>query len=513
MKKRALISVSDKTGVVEFATELVGMGYEILSTGGTAKTLEDYGIANTQVSDITKFPECLDGRVKTLHPAIHGGILSMRDNPDHMAQIKKLGIGTIDIVAVNLYPFKATILKPDCTFEQAVENIDIGGPSMIRAAAKNYQDVCVIVDNADYANVVAELRKGEVSLKTKKHLMLKAFSHTASYDALISNYLAQDQKIQFPDELTLTFTKKQDLRYGENPHQAAAFYEDILPKQSALSGAEVLQGKELSFNNINDAGGALDLLNEYSKPTCIAVKHTNPCGVATAKDAYNAYLAAYECDPVSIFGGIVAFNSTVCEKTAIECNKIFLEIIIAPDFTAGALEVFSQKPNLRVLKIPTLKKATNVKGTIDIKRVHGGLLIQDKDASLYNKKDFKVVTKLKPTKEQLEQLDFAFKIVKHTKSNAIVVANNFKLLGVGGGQTNRIWAATEALERAGENVKGAVLASDAFFPFNDCVELAAKYGIKAIIQPGGSMRDQDSIDACNKLGIAMVFVEERHFKH
>jgi len=513
MKKRALISVSDKSGIIEFATELAGLGYEILSTGGTAKMLDDYGIPNTQVSDITKFPECLDGRVKTLHPAIHGGILSIRDNPDHMAEIKKLGIGTIDIVAVNLYPFKSTILKPDSTFADAVENIDIGGPSMIRAAAKNYQDVCVLVDSSDYPKVIAELRKGEVSLKTKKQLMFKAFSHTAAYDALISNYLAEEQNIQFPDELTLTFTKKQDLRYGENPHQAAAFYEDILPKKSALSTAEVLQGKELSFNNINDAAGALDLLNEYAKPTCIAVKHTNPCGAATAKDAYNAYLAAYDCDPVSIFGGIVVFNSTVCEKTAIECNKIFLEIIIAPDFTDGALEVFEQKPNLRVLKIPSLKKPANFIGELDIKRVHGGLLLQYKDASLYNKKDFKVVTKLKPTKEQLEQLDFALKIVKHTKSNAIVVANSFKLLGVGGGQTNRIWAAGQALERAGENAKGAVLASDAFFPFSDCVELAAKHGIKAIIQPGGSMRDQESIDACDKLGIAMVFVGERHFKH
>jgi len=513
MKKRALISVSDKDGVVEFATELVGLGYEILSTGGTAKMLDDYGIECTQVSDITKFPEFLDGRVKTLHPSIHGGILSMRSNPDHMAQIKKLGIGTIDIVAVNLYPFKATILKPDCSFEDAVENIDIGGPSMIRAAAKNYQDVCVLVDSSDYPKVIAELRKGEVSLKTKKNLMFKAFSHTAAYDALISNYLACEQKIQFPDELTLTFTKKQDLRYGENPHQKAAFYSDILPKKSALDTAEIMQGKELSFNNINDAAGALDLLNEYNKPTCVAVKHTNPCGVATAKDAYNAYITAHACDPVSIFGGIVAFNSPVCGKTAIELNKIFLEIIIAPEFTLDALATFSEKPNLRVLRIPSLAKPVDFKGAVDLKRVHGGLLIQDKDNSLYNKKDFNIVTKLKPTKTQLEQLDFAFKIVKHTKSNAIVVANDFKLLGVGGGQTNRIWAAKQALERAKKASEGAVLASDAFFPFSDCVELAAKHGIKAIIQPGGSVRDSESIDACNKLGIAMVFVGERHFKH
>ena len=514
MKKRALISVSDKTGVVEFSRGLVALGYEILSTGGTAKTLTDNKIPNTQVSDITKFPECLDGRVKTLHPLIHGGILAMRSNSEHMKQLAELKINTIDIVAVNLYPFKATILKPGCEFGDAVENIDIGGPSMIRAAAKNYQDVATIVDASDYSVVLEQLKtSGKVELATKKLLMQKAFSHTASYDALISNYLAEQQGIDFPDEFSLTFNKKYDLRYGENPFQKAAFYEDILPKKGSLTTAEILQGKELSFNNINDAGGALDLLNEYTAPTCIAVKHTNPCGVASAKDAFSAYMAAYSCDPVSIFGGIVAFNTKVCEKTALECSKTFLEIIIAPEYCHKALKVFSAKPNLRILRIAELGKQIDYSTELDIKRVHGGILVQGKDAITFDKKDLKVVTKLAPTKQQLEQLEFAFKIVKHTKSNAIVVANDNKLLGVGGGQTNRIWAATQALERAGEQVKGAVLASDAFFPFGDCVELANRYGIKAIIQPGGSVRDNESIDLCDKYGIAMVFCGARHFKH
>jgi len=511
--KRALISLSDKTGAVELAKGLVELGFEIISTGGTAALFDKNKIPNTQVSDITKFPECLDGRVKTLHPNIFGGILAMRSNASHMGQVKDLGLSTIDLVAVNLYPFKETISKPNVIFGDAVENIDIGGPSMIRAAAKNYQDVIVLVDSADYSPILAELKKGRVSLDTKKRLMFKAFSHTASYDALISNYLAKQIGEEFPEQLTLTFDNKQNMRYGENPHQKAAFYSSGLVQKTSVATAEFLQGKELSFNNINDAGGALDLLNEFSECACVAVKHTNPCGVAIAKTPLEAYKTAYKADPISIFGGIVVFNRKVCEKTAVELNKIFLEIIIAPDYDKKALEVFKAKPNLRVLKITGLDKQMDFSSTMDTKCLYGGLLVQGRDSTLFDTKDLKVVTKLKPTKDELKQLEFAYKVVKHTKSNAIVVAKNYSAIGIGGGQTNRIWAATEALERAGENVKGAMLASDAFFPFSDTVELAAKHGIRAIIQPGGSIKDADSIAACDKHGIAMVFVGQRHFKH
>ncbi|MCL2796692.1 MAG: bifunctional phosphoribosylaminoimidazolecarboxamide formyltransferase/IMP cyclohydrolase [Firmicutes bacterium] len=548
MKKRALLSVSDKTGIVEFANGLIELGFEIVSTGGTAKTLSDAGVPNIRISDVTHFPECLDGRVKTLHPAVHAGLLAMRQNPEHMAQLEKLGIGTIDIVAVNLYPFKATILKPGVEFCDAVENIDIGGPTMIRAAAKNYQDVAVIVDPDDYAEVLGLLAGAGIDLAFKKRLTYKVFSHTAAYDALISNYLGKQLGIEFPDELTLSFTKKQDLRYGENPHQSGAFYADALPAPGSLSTAVQLQGKELSYNNINDAGGALDLLNEFSECACVAVKHANPCGASLAHIPFGAsdsplwaYRATYECDPVSIFGGIVAFNRTVDGETAAELTKIFLEIVIAPDFTPEALEIFKQKPNLRVLQIPELFKSLSMSGVRDMKKVYGGLLVQDKDDSLYNPEEMRVVTKCTPTKEQLARLKFAYAVVKHTKSNGIVVAGKtddyqwtvvegleedtmrrvsrelpvtiYQTVGIGGGQTNRIDAAKQALGRAGERARGAVMASDAYFPFPDCVEEAAKAGIAAIIQPGGSIRDQESIDMCDKHGIAMVFVGQRHFKH
>jgi len=513
MKKRALLSVSDKTGIIEFAKGLTALGFEILSTGGTAAALTQNGIANIQVSDITGFPECLDGRVKTLHPKIHAGILSLRSNPEHMRTLEKLEINTIDVVAVNLYPFKETIIKPNCTFGDAVENIDIGGPSMIRAAAKNYADVAVLVDSADYGKVLQELNSGGIALDTKKHLMLKAFSHTAVYDSMIANYLASQAGVDYPDEFTMAFNKKQDLRYGENPHQSGAFYEDAIPSMSSLARAVQLQGKELSYNNINDAGGALDLLNEFDACACVAIKHANPCGVAIAKTPLAAYSAAYEADPVSIFGGIVAFNRTVDDKTAALLTKIFLEIIIAPSYTKEALEVLAAKPNLRVLKIDGLENRVCVKNMLDLKRVYGGLLVQGKDASTFEKADFKVVTKIKPSQAQLEELTFAYSVVKHTKSNAIVLTKDGKTVGLGSGQTNRIWAANQAIEHAGENANGSVMASDAFFPFGDCVEVAQKAGVKAIIQPGGSIRDQESIDLCDKYGIAMVFVGQRHFKH
>jgi len=513
MKKRALLSVSDKTGLVDFAKGLVNLGFEILSTGGTFKALQDANIPCISVSDITNFPECLDGRVKTLHPNIHAGLLALRNNKDHMAQIEKLGIAPIDVLAVNLYPFKQTILKPNVSFEEAVENIDIGGPTMIRAAAKNYGGVCVVVDPKDYASLLEKLESGNVDTSFRKNLMYKVFAHTAVYDSMISSYLAKQLDIEFPDELTLAYSKKQDLRYGENPHQNAAVYEEQLPVPRSLSSAVQLQGKELSYNNLNDANGALELLKEFKDCTCVAVKHTNPCGVASAKIPPEAFKAALNADPVSIFGGIVAFNRKIDEKTAQELCKIFLEIIIAPDYDKAALKVFESKPNLRVLQIKDLDKADPCCKGKEIKKMDGGLLYQDKDCSICRKEEIKVVTKRKPTKEEQKQLDLAFAVVKHVKSNAIVLAKDNSAIGIAGGQTNRIWAAKQAIERAGKNSKGAVLASDAFFPFNDCVEEAAKAGITAIIQPGGSVRDQDSIDLCDKHNIAMVFVGQRHFKH
>ena len=513
MKKRALISVSDKTGVAEFAKDLVSLGYEIISTGGTAKMLSDNGIKNIGISDITGFPECLDGRVKTLDPHVHAGLLAMRANKEHMAQLEKLGINTIDIVVVNLYPFKQTIMKDGVTFGDAVENIDIGGPTMLRAAAKNYQDVLVVIDPSDYKAVVEKLRAGEVDLQFRKTLMYKVFQHTAVYDSMIADYLRGDLGIEFPDKITFAYEKKQGLRYGENPHQNAAFYEDAVPKACSLSRAVQLNGKELSYNNINDAGGALDLLKEFDSTACVAVKHSNPCGVALGKSVLEAYKKAYECDPVSIFGGIVAFNRKVDKATAEELIKIFLEIVIAPDFDGEAVEILKKKPNLRVLKLEGLDKKQDMHGVLDMKKVYGGMLVQDKDAELFDENEMKVVTKKKPTKEQTEQLRFAYNVVKHTKSNGIAIAKDFAAIGVGGGQTNRIWATNQAIEHAGERVKGAVLASDAFFPFSDCAEAAANAGITAIIQPGGSIRDQESIDLCDERGIAMVFVGMRHFKH
>ena len=512
MKKRALISVSDKTGVVEFAKGLVELGYEIISTGGTAKALTDAGVKNIGISDITGFPECLDGRVKTLHPAVHAGLLARRDLPDHMAQLEKLNINTIDVVAVNLYPFKQTIMKEGVSMEEAIENIDIGGPTMLRSAAKNYKGVCVVVDPADYARVLACLKEKTLTEEVRFELMYKVFQHTAVYDTMISTYMREKMGLRYPDQITFAYEKKQSLRYGENPQQQAAFYEEAMPKKGSLARAEQLQGKELSYNNINDTNGALDLLREFKETAVVACKHANPCGVGTGKTVLDAYKTAYECDPVSIFGGIVAVNRQVDGKTAEEMVKIFLEIVVAPDFTKEALEVFKSKPNLRVLKLADISAPVSG-NSYDMKKVYGGLLVQDHDCTLYNEEDVKVVTKRAPTKEEMAQLTFAYKVVKHAKSNAIAIAKGNAAIGVGGGQTNRIWAAQQAIEHAGERVKGAVLASDAFFPFSDCVEAAAKAGITAIIQPGGSVRDQESIEACDKYGIAMVFVGQRHFKH
>lgn len=510
MKKRALVSVSDKAGIESFCSKLCKLGYEIISTGGTETALKAAGIPTINISDITGFPECLDGRVKTLHPAVHAGLLAMRQNPEHMKQLSQLSINTIDIVAVNLYPFKATIMKENVDFAHAVENIDIGGPTMLRSAAKNYQDVAVICDPADYEKVVSEIENGGVSLETKKVLMYKVFQHTAVYDTLIANYLREKLSIQFSDNITYAYEKAQDLRYGENPHQKAVFYKEVIPVKSSIAYAKQLHGKELSFNNINDASAALDLLKEFDEPCAVAVKHTNPCGVAIAEDISTAYKRAYEADPVSIFGGIIALNRTVDLKTAEQISKIFVEIVIAPGFEKDAFELLSKKPNVRLLQLDN-PGAKFDKSTRDIKKVSGGLLVQEKDLSLYD--ELKVVTKAQPTEEQLKQLRFAYAIAKHCKSNAIAIAKDFASLGMGVGQTNRIWATKQAIENSTGSVEGAVLASDAFFPFGDCAEAAAKAGIKAIIHPGGSVNDQLSIDVCDKYGIAMVVCGERHFKH
>lgn len=537
MKKRALVSVSDKTGVVEFCKGLVANGFEIISTGGTANALKEAGLKVIGISEITGFPECLDGRVKTLHPNVHAGLLAMRSNSEHMAQLEKLKINTIDVVCVNLYPFKATLAK-GADFAECVENIDIGGPTMIRAAAKNYQDVAVIVDPKDYGKVLEELANGGVSLETKKYLQYKVFAHTAVYDSLISNYLAAQLGITFPDEVTFAYEKAQDMRYGENPDQKAVFYNEQFIRKGSLSSAKQLWGKELSYNNINDANGALELLKEFGfVPAVVACKHANPCGVGTGDCVYQAYMRAYESDPVSVFGGILAINGEVDELTATEINKIFIEIVMAPSYSEKALEILKQKKNIRLLQIDDIS-ARRESTAFDMKKVYGGLLVQQYDESLiagedmgvFNKKaDVEtvtlssgkqrknygtgVVTDRAPTAEEVEAMLFNWKVVKHTKSNAIVIGKQGRTTGIGMGQTNRIWAAKQAIEHAGKEAAGSVMASDAFFPFPDCVEECVKAGITAIIQPGGSIQDEASVEACNKAGIAMVFVGNRHFKH
>lgn len=516
MKKRAIISVSDKTGAVDFAKALAELGFEVVSTGGTAKAIRSAGVEVTGVSQITGFPECLDGRVKTLHPMIHAGVLAMRSNPEHMRQIEELGVTPIDIVAINLYPFKQTILKEGVKLEEAIENIDIGGPTMIRAAAKNWQDVAVIVDPEDYELVIKELKEnGSVSKETKFMLAGKVFEHTAAYDSLIANYLRKQRGADpFPEQLSLTFEKVQGMRYGENPHQPAAFYKEIGNFDNTLAAAEQLHGKELSYNNINDANGALDVLKEFgsAEPCAVAVKHANPCGVGVGSDIYEAYLNAYESDPVSIFGGIVALNREVDEKTAQELAKIFLEIIIAPSYSGKALEILTVKKNIRLLRLPMLAKA-NSPETLDMKKVVGGLLVQKLDTELLHEEDIKCVTKRKPTEQEMKDLLFVWKVVKHVKSNGIALAKNSQTVGIGPGQTNRITALELAIKYGGDKVAGSVMGSDAFFPFSDCVEAAQKAGITAIIQPGGSVRDEDSIKAADEAGIAMLFTGMRHFKH
>ena len=522
--KRALISVSDKTGVIEFAARLVSNGYEIISTGGTLKTFLDNGIEAVSVESVTGFAECLDGRVKTLHPSVHGGILAVRGNEKHMQHIKKLGIKPIDMVVVNLYPFKQTILKESVTLTEAIENIDIGGPAMVRSAAKNYESVTIVTDPNDYEKVLAELDEdGEVSAKTRADLCAKAFAHTASYDALVAEYLgeAAGQSVFEKKTLTLTYERDMDLRYGENPHQSAAFYSEVRPEKSSLMPLEQLHGKQISFNNINDLSGAVALLKEFNGYACVCVKHSVPCGVAEADNLHSAFLKACESDPVSIFGGIVAVNKTVDLKAAQEMNKVFLEIVIAPDYSQEALGELKKKKNLRIIKNEnTSMPICKGQRAMDIKKVLGGVLIQEidyTDAEM-DTASLKCVTKRQPTEAELKDLIFAAKVVKHAKSNGIAICKNRQTIGIGTGQVRRSWALEQAIRHGdeifGEGASvGAVMASDAFFPFGDCVELAHQVGISAIIQPGGSLNDSESIELCDKYGITMVFSGQRSFRH
>jgi len=509
--KRALVSVSDKTNLVPFVSGLVELGYEIISTGGTKKALEAAGIKTIGISEVTDFPEIMDGRVKTLHPKVHGALLCVRDNPDHVRQIEELGIQYIDLVCVNLYPFKETVQKPGVSHEEIIENIDIGGPSMLRSASKNYKFIPVLCDPSDYDTVVKELREnGETSLTTREYLAAKVFRHTASYDTMIASYLTERTGEKYPEKFTITFDKVQELRYGENPHQSAAFYKGMNPQYS-LANAKQLHGKELSYNNIQDGNAAIEILKGFEgQPAVVGLKHMNPCGVGIGKTIEEAWDKAYEADPVSIFGGIVAFNEPIHASVAEKLSKIFLEIIIAPAFDEDAFEILSKKKNIRLMQLDT---SLEVNAKYKVTNVNDGLLVQDIDDHKITAEDLRCVTNRKPTEEELEQLLFAWKVVKHVKSNAIVLVKDNMTIGVGAGQMNRVGAAKIAIEQAGEKAKGSIMSSDAFFPMPDTVEEAVKAGVTAIIQPGGSIKDQLSIDVCNEHGIAMVYTGVRHFKH
>lgn len=511
MSKRALISVSDKTGVIDFARQLAELGYEIVSTGGTFKTIKEAGIPATYVTEVTGFPEILDGRVKTLHPKVHGGILA-KGTPEHMEQLAQQGIVPIEIVAVNLYPFAKVMAKKDFTLEEAVENIDIGGPAMVRAAAKNFGRVAVIVNPDNYAKVLADLQAGgEVSYELRLKLAAEAYTHTALYDRMISTYfqsLVSDSA--FNPVFFQAGEKVQDLRYGENPQQKAAFYRAVGAGEGTLAYAQQLQGKELSYNNLVDMNAAWALVKEFQDPAVVIVKHTNPCGTAVADNLHNAYLKAYEADPVSAYGGIAACNRDVDAETAAEMVKLFLEVIIAPSFSPEAKEIFAAKANLRLMAVG---EGESSQQRLEVKQIEGGFLVQDLDLAEEDPQTWQVVSKAQPTPEDLAELAFAMKVCKHVKSNAIVVSKDGQAIGVGAGQMNRVGAAAIALEQAGAKAKGAYLASDAYFPFRDTVDTAAKAGIKAIVQPGGSNRDAESIQAVDEHGIIMVFTGMRHFKH
>jgi phosphoribosylaminoimidazolecarboxamide formyltransferase/IMP cyclohydrolase len=498
--------------VAEFAAGLVKTGFEIVSTGGTAKTLRDSGIPVTYITEVTGFPEILDGRVKTLHPAVHGGILAKR-TPDHTEQLVKQGIGFFDLVAVNLYPFRETISRPGVSLEEAVENIDIGGPAMVRAAAKNHRHVLVVVNPARYGEIIKALESGRDDYDFRLSLAREAFAHTAAYDSAIASYLEgkTDAGGLFHQEWIKPFELVQVLRYGENPHQQAAFYRDPAAGGASVSTARQLAGKELSYNNILDLNAALELVREFSDPAAVIIKHNNPCGAACAGEVSEAYRLAYEADPVSAFGGIVAFNRPVSGDAAKQMVQIFLEAVIAPGYSAEALEILGSRPGLRLLEAGSLEGPAG--DILQVRKVNGGLLIQEADRKLVDRDRLEAVTSRKPAAGDLEELIFAMTVVKHVKSNAIVVTRNRQLIGVGAGQMNRVGSAGIALNQAGERARGAYLASDAFFPFADTVELAARSGIRAIIQPGGSVRDEESVKAAEKHGIIMVLTGFRHFKH
>ncbi|HNU65889.1 MAG TPA: bifunctional phosphoribosylaminoimidazolecarboxamide formyltransferase/IMP cyclohydrolase [Methylotenera sp.] len=531
--KRALISVSDKTGIIDFAKNLSALGVEILSTGGTAKLFRNHSIPVIEVSDYTGFPEMLDGRVKTLHPKVHGGILGRRDLPEHVSAMQAQGIPNIDMVIVNLYPFEATVAKPDCTLEDAIENIDIGGPAMVRSAAKNWKDVAVITDASQYADIVRELQStgGALAEATTFALSVAAFNRVSQYDAAISNYLSaidynasqsssKPVLAAFPAQSNTNFIKVQDLRYGENPHQSAAFYRDLYPAPGSLVTAQQLQGKELSYNNIADADAAWEAVKSFDSTACVIVKHANPCGVALGKDALEAYSKAFQTDPTSAFGGIIAFNTTLDKATAEAVSKQFVEVLIAPDYTADALEIFKAKANVRVLKIalPEGGNSNWEKGrnSHDTKRVGSGLLIQTADNHEMHISDLKVVSKKQPTPAQLQDMLFAWRVAKYVKSNAIVFCGNSMTLGVGAGQMSRVdstkIAAIKA-QNAGLTLKNSVVASDAFFPFRDGIDVLAEAGAACVIHPGGSMRDEEVIVAADEHGLVMVVTGIRHFRH
>jgi phosphoribosylaminoimidazolecarboxamide formyltransferase / IMP cyclohydrolase len=531
---RALISVSDKTGIIELAKDLAALGVTLISTGGTAKLLADAGLKVAEVAEVTGFPEMLDGRVKTLHPRVHGGLLARRDVPAHMAALKAHAIDTIDLLIVNLYPFEATVAKAGCTLEDAIENIDIGGPAMVRSAAKNWQDVAVLTDASQYAGVVAEIKaNGSVSKKTKFALSVAAFNRISNYDAAISDYLSSVQdceqavapRSEFPGQSNGRFVKLQDLRYGENPHQSAAFYRDLHPAPGSLVTAVQLQGKELSYNNIADADAAWECVKSFDTTACVIVKHANPCGVAVGTSALEAYGKAFQTDPTSAFGGIIALNCMLDENAALQISKQFVEVLMAPGFTSEALEVFKSKVNVRILKIALPAKTATGKtasaweqgrNAHDIKRVGSGLLIQSADNHMLSLADLKVVTKLQPTAAQLQDLLFAWTVAKYVKSNAIVFCKDGMTMGVGAGQMSRLDSARIASIKAGHanlSLQGTVVASDAFFPFRDGLDVVVDAGATCVIQPGGSMRDPEVIAAADERGVAMVFSGVRHFRH
>ena len=511
----ALISVFNKEGIIDFARELSHLGTRIISTGGTAAVLQEEGIDIIEISKITGFPEMLDGRVKTLHPIIHAGILADREKKVHIDTLKKHNINTIDIVVCNLYPFEQTITKPRVSFEEAIENIDIGGPTLIRAAAKNYKNVLIVTNPEQYNEIIKKLKNGEgISEKEKKRLAVEAFSHTAQYDAIISQYFQKKwTDTILPDTYTFTLRKIQDMRYGENPHQRGAFYRS-LPKiyEPCIANTKQLQGKELSFNNILDADCAIECIKEFSEPTCVIVKHATPCGIASSRSLLQAWKDAYATDIDSPFGGIVSFNRELNEEVAQELSQYFLEVIIAPGFSKKSRLIIQKKKNLRLLELPGLEKNIERKG-INIRSVVGGFLAQERDVVLSDKNNWKFVTKQKPSPEDLKSMEFAVKCVKHVKSNSVIFVTGTRTVAIGGGQTSRVDAAWIATHKGKENIKGSIMASDAFFPFRDAVDVAVKAGVKAIIQPGGSIRDEEVIQAANENNITMVFSGQRYFKH